>query len=336
MASAVITGWGTRLGRPFAARLDLKIREAVLSALSVSGLSIGDIDTVVTVGSDTLDGLSVPSRSEVAGNYGRSYLNLPSSAGHGLGAAVAEIESGAAEHVLLVGWGAAARLAQHDFRRNQADPFYARPIGASPRVMAVLQARELLGFDGLHEGALQGYADEMFSRAWPGEPKPSGGAAPAWASTAFCDGVTAIVLRRSSKSSGGVAVRDFASASRPYSPEDDRLDPAAWAAEAIAGLSDPAARGSSFDVVEAAAPTPAAEVRALAAVGSWSPGSHAMNRSGGGASAHFGAATGLRQIAEASRSLAQAGPDAKGLVLDLAGPIGQHATAILLQSRGNA
>jgi hypothetical protein len=329
MAGAVIRGWSTRLGRPFAERLETQIRAAVLEALSVAGLAIEDIDSVVTVASDTLDGLSVPGRGEIAGNYGRSYLNLPSSAGHGLGAAVTQIESGAAENLLLVGWGAATRLADDDFRANQADPFYARPIGATPRVVAALQAHEISGAE--DPSTLQAYADEMFARAWQGEGRARERAAPAWAGTAFCDGAVALVLQREDAGKAGAAVRDFASVSRPYSPADESLDPAGWAKETVAALGGKAA---AFGVLEAAAPTPAAEARALGAV---SPAGDRLrfNRSGGGAAAWFGAATGLRQVAEASRSLA-AGAAASGLVLDMAGPIGQHMTAILIEAGASA
>lgn len=334
---AVITGTGWKIGRPLRGRLDVAIREAVLTALNTSKLSIEDIDTFVTVASDTLDGLMVPGRSEIAGAYGRKYLNIPSSAGHGLAAAVTQIESGEAGNLVLVGWGAATKLNEYDGRNNQADPFFARPMGASPRVVAALQAQELLGVDGLDETALQAYVQRMVSGVWQGGTNASSGSAPAWARSAFCDGVVAIVMRRAGDAENGVRIRDFASVSRPYSPEDDRLDTATWVREALAGLSDPGvANSGEFDVVEAAAPTPIAELRALVGVGSGSARCGDMvNRSGGGASAHFGAATGLRQIAEASRILMemrQAKASARGLALDLSGPLGQHATAILLQT----
>lgn len=334
---AVITGAGWKIGRPLPGRLEVAVRDAVLGALNASKLSIEDIDSFVTVGSDTLDGLMVAGRAEIAGAYSRNYLNIPSSAGHGLAAAVTQIESGEARNLVLVGWGAATKLSEHDGRSNQADPFFARPMGASPRVVAALQAQELLGFDGLNETALQAYVQLMVSRAWQGRENTCSGAAPAWARSAFCDGVVAIVVQRAVDSENGVTISDFASVSRSYSPEDDRLDTAAWVGEALAQFSDPAAVASGeLDVIEAAAPTPIAEARALGGVG---PGlaleGGIFNNSGGGASAHFGAATGLRQIAEASRMLMElraAKTSATGLVLDLSGPLGQHATAILLQA----
>jgi hypothetical protein len=337
---AVITGSGWKIGRPLPGRLEVAIRDAVLKALDTSKLSIEDIDTFITVGSDTLDGLMVAGRPEIAGAYSRKYLNVPSSAGHGLAAAVTQIESGESRNLVLVGWGAATKLSEHDGRSNQADPFFARPMGASPRVLAALQARELLGIDGLGETALQSYVQLMVSRAWQGDETTCSGAAPAWARSAFCDGVVAIVVQCGVDAKYAVTIRGFASVSRPYSPEDDRLDTAAWVSEALADFSNPVAVGSwELDVIEAAAPTPIAEARALGGVG---PGfaldGSIFNQSGGGASAHFGAATGLRQIAEACRILIEkraTKTSASGLVLDLCGPLGQHATAILLQAGAN-
>jgi len=326
---AVIAGSAWKIGRPFADRFEVAVREAVLEALGVSGLSIGDIDSFVTVASDSIDGIMAPGRAEIAGAYGRSYLHVPSSAGHGLAAAATQIEARQARNLLLVGWGAAAKLNDHDGRANQADPFYARPVGASPRAVAMLQAQDLLSAVGLSEASLDAYVRDMADRAWQGDGKAPPSAAPAWARTAFCDGVAAIVIRRASDAGNGVAIRDFASVSRPYSPKDECLDTAVWAKEAVSSLS-----GADGDVavVEASAPTAIAESRAFSGAGvSKNFDSRRFNASGGGATAYFGAATGLRQVAAASRALAGIGP-ASGLVLDMTGPAGQHATAILLQT----
>jgi hypothetical protein len=61
-------------------------------------LTLADIDTVITISSDTLDGLLVPVRGEIRGNVGRSYCHIRSSE-----AAVVVIES-PAERLLLVDW----------------------------------------------------------------------------------------------------------------------------------------------------------------------------------------------------------------------------------------
>jgi hypothetical protein len=329
---AMIVGCGLRLGRPFAERMEVVIRQAVLAALDESGMSMEDIDSVVTVAGDTLDGLMVASGSEIAGSYGRRYMNVPSSAGHGLAAAATQIESQGAENVLLVGWGAATKYSGFDPRRNQADPFYTRPIGASPAVVAALQAHELGELSGLDETALQSYVREMSLRAWGQAAAPGANAAPGWARTGFCDGVAAIVLRPAGAAGQGVLVRDFASVSRGYSPEDERLDPAGWVGEAVSALSVTPARADAYVIVEAAAPTPIAEIRALSPLGFRETGQKKFNPSGGGAVAHFGQATALYRVAETSRRLRAIGKGAQGLVVDLAGPLGQHVTAIGLQA----
>ncbi|GAA4339010.1 hypothetical protein GCM10023144_36700 [Pigmentiphaga soli] len=329
---AMIVGCGCRLGQPFDDRMDVVIRQAVLTALDESGMSIQDIDSVVTVAGDTLDGLMVASGAEVAGSYGRRYMNVPSSAGHGLAAAATQIESQGAENVLLVGWGAATRYGGFDPRRNQADPFHARPIGASPAVVAALQANELGVLSGLDETALRAYVQEMSMRAWGKAAAAGASAVPDWARTGFCDGVAAIVLRPASDARRGVRVRDFASVSRGYSPEDDSLDPAKWVGEAVSALSGACARKDTYAVVEAAAPTPIAEIRALSPFGFKSMAQKEFNPSGGGAAAHFGQATALYGVAETSRRLVAGGKGAQGLVVDLTGPLGQHVTAISLQA----
>ncbi|MGV6875651.1 hypothetical protein ACUSIJ_23565 [Pseudochelatococcus sp. B33] len=327
---AFISGCSTTVARPFPDTLDATIRRTVLCALEQSGLVLEEIDSVVTVAGDTLDGISVPGRAELAGGYGRRFLNLPSSAGHGLAAAVTQIEAGEAENLILVGWGAATKYGSCDPRRNQADPFHARRIGASPRVVAALQAQELSA--GKDEASLDDYAREMMARVWGDTPAPTG-AAPVWARTGFCDGAVAIVLRRAEKGAEGVAIRDFASVSRPYSPHDERLDPAEWVGEVLRllrhGDAGPTA-GSTPILIEAAAPTPVAEQRALTALDSDADGRQ-INASGGGAVSYFGAATALRQLAEAYGRLAAVKEPATALVLDLAGPIGQHVTAIVLE-----
>jgi hypothetical protein len=69
----------------------------------------------------------------------------------------------------------------------------------------------------------------------------------------------------------------------------------------------------------------------------WHVAEAQINRSGGGAAAHFGPATGLHGLARASGFLAdfEAGDDPHcGLVIDLAGPIGQSVTVAMLESRG--
>jgi len=305
----------------------------VLEALARGGLDLADIDTVVTCASDTLDGMMVPVKAEFAGSHGRSILNVPSSAGHALAAAASLIETGQAKNLLLVGWGEAARLASTDFRRNQADPFYTRPLGASPAMCAALQAAELAAEALPEDAALDERARADWTKAWGAAPDGRDGPAPAWAQTGFCDGAVALILRSKDVAQGGIVIRDHGCASRSYCPGNGSLDPALWVTEAMGACAQPdAMRMGDYVAVEVAGPTTIAEMRALAAI--WAAraddASGGVMASGGGAAAHFGPATALRQIAIACATLDRT--DGMGIVADLAGPMGQHTTLIALEA----
>ena len=93
-------------------------------------------------------------------------------------------------------------------------------------------------------------------------------------------------------------------------------------------------------VIEAGGPTPFCEARAMSALLSrqgWNLSDARVNPSGGGAVAHFGAATGLQRIAAATEKLAGGKRFAEpvgGAVIDLAGPIGQSASVVVLEAVG--
>lgn len=307
MPRAAILGSASAVHASWDAPIDNLVHEVVTKALADCRLELADIDTVVTVASDTLDGLLVPVRGEIAGNLGRSYCHITSSAGHALGAAVVMIESGQAERVLLVGWGAAEKFGAFDPRSLQADPFHARPIGALPRAVASLQAQQLLDLGLLDPGALKA-RDAL-------EPSP-------------CDGAVAIVLEAREERCR-VAVTDFASVSRAYSPDDEVLDPAVWVREAVSLLktADRTPHG-----VEVAAPTLLGELRALDILAMHERTQR--NGSRGGAAAWFGPATGLRQIAFAAEALAGQPEGSISVAADLSGPLSQHVTVAVLERGG--
>ncbi|MFO1085280.1 MAG: hypothetical protein U1E21_11990 [Reyranellaceae bacterium] len=309
MPRAAIRGSASAIHTSWDAPIDNLVHDVVTKALGECRLTLADIDTVVTVASDTLDGLLVPVRGEIAGNLGRSYCHITSSAGHALGAAVVMIESGQAERVLLVGWGAMEKFGAFDPRTLQADPFHARPIGALPRAVASIQAQQLLDLGLLDSDALK--AQDA------AEPNP-------------CDGAVAIVLE-AREGPCRVAVKDFASISRAYSPDDEVLDPAVWVREAVSLLK--AADGIPHDV-EVAAPTVLGELRALDVLATQQR--TRRNGSGGGAAAWFGPATGLRQIAFAAEALAGQPEGSVSVAADLSGPLSQHVTVALLERGSEA
>src|SRR5690606_24319289 len=135
------------------------------AALAAAEMPLDAVDMVVTVGSDVLDAGMGATRSGIAGAYGREIVTVPSSAGHAFAAAHAMVESGQARTVLLAGWGQGTKFAGIDGRYVQADPFYARPVGADAAAMSALQAWRLFSAGRLDEDGLARYGNLMRRRA---------------------------------------------------------------------------------------------------------------------------------------------------------------------------
>ncbi len=309
-----IRGWGSQIG-PTATPIGDAVQRAVHAALQSAQMTLADVDMVVTVGSDILDGAMVATNSGIAGYYGKEILTVPSSAGHAFDAAVSLIISGQAATVLLAGWGEGTKVAAHDSRAIQADPFYARAVGAEPTALAALQAQYLVTKNRLDLEKAARYAADMRNRAGYAEKEAGRSGAAKWLSANWCDGACAIVL--SSKSGAkSVAVGAIGTSFQPYCPEPDQLDPAAWVRAASNIPADASA-------IEVGAPTPFAELAALDAVKVKN-----ANKSGGSAAAYFGPATGLQRIIAVADQLRADG--GKGIAIDMAGPIGQATTVVVL------
>jgi hypothetical protein len=332
-----IAGSASRVGDSFGWSIDAAIRESVLSALSAAGMtSLDEIDTLVTVGSDILDATTVAGHSGIAGSYGHSLLTVPSSAGHALAAAVVLIESGAARNVLLAGWGEGSKFEEVDGRLIQADPFYARPLGAGAAELAVLQAQRLVTSGRLDVDDVVRYAQEMSSRS------PSLTSSDSeWLRTIWCDGVCALVLALGSEGDGGISVSDFGSSFQPYCPEPEDLDPSRWVSAAQSAMRSPEALDlGNLIALEVGGPTAACEVAAVADLlgkQGWDATDPRVNSSGGSARAYFGPATGLQRLVSAADALERAGSASErslAAVIDLAGPIGQ-ATSLIVLERGS-
>jgi len=327
-----IAGWGSRIGG--GEGIDRAVRSAVRDALKAADLdSLDAIAMVVTVGSDLIDGGMVATRSGIAGSYGRELITVPSSAGHAFAAAMTQIESGAARHVLLAGWGQGTKLAARDSRITQADPFYARPVGADPTALGLLQAQRLVATGRIDPESMASYAEAMRGRAGHAISQAPRVGAATWLMPSWCDGACALVLTRADAS--GIFVRDFGMAFEPYCPEPDDLDPASWTATAFARMHEPLAQEElPLAMVETGAPTPFGEAAAMAdilAAQRWPLIDHRFNPSGGGAASHFGPATGLMRIIAVADFLKRQSAPAIGAALDLAGPIGQATTVMLLE-----
>lgn len=90
--------------------------------------------------------------------------------------------------------------------------------------------------------------------------------------------------------------------------------------------------GEALTVVEASGPAAVTELAALRPVlacAGWAATDQRVNASGGGAMAFLGPATGLRHIALTARALAKR--EGRGIAIDLAGPIGQAASVVVLE-----
>lgn len=328
---AAIAGAAQRLESTFADGVDQEVRRVVRGALDAAGLTLEEVDMVVTVASDTLDGMMVPIRAELAGALGKTYLNVPSSAGHAISAAVAAIESGDAQVALVVGWGAASRLAEADSRSNQFDPFFTRPLGATPAVMAGLQEQVVVASGAVSASAISALGTRMIATLWGDQELPRSARG-----ERFCDGAAAIVLRRTENGGSGLMVTDYAAASRSQMPLDGSLDPALWVREALGAFSaDHADRQRPVGRVEVTAQSVVAELRGIMAATEAGPVDcdvDGANATGGGAGGWFGPATGLGSLA---RLVGDDRCDA-GLFVDLAGPLGEHVTGILIERRSAA
>ena len=323
MAGSVsIVGTGGRVGRGLS--IEVAVRDAVREALDDAQLVLSAIDMVVTVGSDVLDGGMVATRSGIAGAYGHELLTVPSSAGHAFAAALSLLESGQARAVLLAGWGEGTKFADVDGRIIQADPFYARPLGADASAMAALQAQRLLADGGISLERLTAYGTTMRVRA--GLAGDTTASMREWLTPIWSDGACALVLVAGE---GPVRVVNFGTAFRPYCPAPEDLDPAIWVHEASQHVDHAA---EALAVVEAGGPSAFCELAALAPIldsAGLQPLDPRVNATGGGATAFFGPATGLRHIAAVADQLADT--STSGIAIDLAGPIGQATTVISLR-----
>jgi len=317
-----IAGTGERVGGDVG--VEVSVRGAVQDALAAAKMVLNDVDLVVTVGSDILDGGMVGTRSGIAGAYGRELISVPSSGGHALAAAVAMIESGQARTVLLAGWGEGKKFSELDGRYVQADPFYARPLGADAVAMSALQAQRVLADGKLVADALDAYGDTMRWRS--GSAGVAASSVPPWLRTHWTNAACALVL---TDRAGSVRIADIGHASHGFTPDPLELDPAVWVGEAIEHI--PLA-ASEFVAVEVAGPTSICEAAALKSILSrigWRLDDSRVNVSGGGAFCFFGPATGLRQIAHLAKTIS--GRAAAGVAIDLAGPIGQLTTVVALR-----
>lgn len=128
------------------------ITHAVKETLGDAGYPLAEIESIVGLGSDADDGgLSPLLRSSAAGGYGKDYLHLTGSSGQALSAGRSLLSAGLARRSLVVGWCPAAKDAAAVNLEATADPFYMRPVGASPQALRALLADHLRRAEHLEE-----------------------------------------------------------------------------------------------------------------------------------------------------------------------------------------
>jgi hypothetical protein len=328
--------------------LDVLIHDAVSGALRQAGTPLEQVDCVVSVSSDTVDGAIAPLlRSEACGARGRDYLNVTGASAAAIGAASALISSALADTVLVVGWGEFTKSVVNEVPALETDPAFARPLGIGSLQLAAMQTRWLMARGLVSQADGVEFADTMRARrqgldelrkvrtkrlAAPREANQDGLCA-----QHMPDGIdraTALVLSRNAPRGPGrrLCIRQLATHFAPLWPEHQDLDPAVWVSQVLEQcFSKGIDLGKlSIELTSTNAIIGLRALNALGPAGDWKS-NPLLNRFGGGVAGYTGAADGLARIdlwarAGSGESAAQAQPD--GLVIELAGPIGQATAAI--------
>ncbi len=324
--------------------LDVLIHDAVSGALRQASAKLEDVDCVVSVSSDTIDGAIAPLlRSEACGARGRDYLNVTGASATAIGAASALMSSALAETVLVVGWGEFTKSVVNELPGLETDPAFQRPLGIGSLQLAAMQANWLIARGHVCQADGVEFADAMRARgqrleelkkgrmkrlAAPHEANPDGLCA-----QHMPDGIDrATALLLASKPANGpgrrLCIRSVATRFAPLWPEHQDLDPAVWVSEVqkqcfskgidLAKL--------SIEVTSANAIIGLRALSALGAAGDWKS-NPLLNRFAGGVAGYNGAADGLARIDLLARA-GSAAAHRDALVIELAGPIGQATAAI--------
>lgn len=186
--------------------MDSLIADAVGCALSASGLHLNALDGVVALGNDADDGmLSTLLRAEAAGAVGREYLYMTGGFCQAVAAAASFAAAGLQERIAVVGWGSGGAATDQN-ETMIADPFFLRPVGATPENLRRLRDRAL------------GWPDEATGTASVGPRK---------------DMAVCLIVANAADMEGAIELADWRSTFRAYLPAFDDLDPARWRAEIL-------------------------------------------------------------------------------------------------------
>ena len=332
--------------------LDALIQDAVSGVLRDADIALDMVDCVITVSSDTVDGALAPLlRSEAAGAPGHDYLHVTGASASAIHAAMTLIKSNLAGIVLVVGWGEWTKKVVDEVPELETDPVFHRALGIGSLQLAAMQTNWLIEH-GLvsREGAIA-YANAMRARRYESDELHKARTrrllAPREATpTGICrelmpDGIdraTALLLcAAESKGKGpspGLRIESIATCFRPLWPRQEDLDPAVWVSALLeqGRLREEDLAGLAIELSSTNAVIGLRGLSALGAAGDWSRNS-LLNRYGGSLAAYNGAADGLARmdlLARSGRGRVNGQPPRGGLVIELAGPLGQAAASVHL------
>jgi len=206
-SSVHITGMGVATASIPNYPMEELIADALDRALAMSALELSALDGIVASGNDGDEGLLSPLlRAEAAGAAGREYLYMTGGYCQAVAAAASIVASGLSARVAVIGWGTGVPVVDEN-ETMSADPFFLRPVGATPAQMRRLRARAL------------GYEE--------------GGDCEKSATSARQDAAVSLILASGEPARGVVTLTDWRSGFRPYLPAPDDLDPASWRREIL-------------------------------------------------------------------------------------------------------
>lgn len=127
----------------------------VTEALKSCGMSIRDIDVVISAGSDFLDGRGISSCITVDA-MGAQFKEEAKVAGDGMLAAVyayMRVASGIFDTAIVVAYGKSSESSPRRQSQAMAEPFYLRPLGIDAEAAAALQEKSYLDHYGIEPEA---------------------------------------------------------------------------------------------------------------------------------------------------------------------------------------
>jgi hypothetical protein len=202
-SSVYINGCGASGAAAATVPMDDLIADALDRALAGCGQALQTLDGIVACGNDADDGLLSPLlRAEATGAVGREYTYVTGSFCQAVTTAAALIASGLSRRLAVVGWGSGGD-APDENEQMIAEPFFLRPVGATPDNLRALRALALG-----HEGRIE-------PQRAPRE-----------------DAAVCLVMG-AEPAGAGLELADWASGFHRYLPAPDHLDPDRWIADLV-------------------------------------------------------------------------------------------------------